>query len=287
MRNNEKRLGLGGDGAPPEDAAAPAQQSSALDFVVPTEFVELPSQGKFYSEDHPLRDQEVVEIKFMTTKQEDILTSPALIKRGLAIDRLIDSLFVDSRLKSQNLLSGDRNAILIAARKSGYGSAYVTDVSCPSCGSLGEHVFDLEEVSTTAKCLDEAYLSEKNAQYDKEKGLLNLTLPKTKAVVGLKLMTGRDEAHLFSMSKKKVKSLVETSVTDHLIVVIKTVNGQADKFLIGRFVESLPISDSRYLRDTYSELVPTVDLTQDYSCAVCGHIDEMEVPFNTEFFWPK
>ena len=98
MRNNEKRLGLGGDGAPVEDAAAPAQQISPLDFVVPTEFVELPSQGKFYPEGHPLRGQEVVEIKFMTTKQEDILTSQALIKRGLAIDSLIDSLFVDTRL---------------------------------------------------------------------------------------------------------------------------------------------------------------------------------------------
>ena len=287
MRNNEKRLGLGGDGAPVEDAAAPAQQISPLDFVVPTEFVELPSQGKFYPEGHPLRGQEVVEIKFMTTKQEDILTSQALIKRGLAIDRLIDSLFVDTRLKSQDLLSGDRNAILIAARKSGYGAAYVTTVSCPACSTPGEHVFDLEEVATTAKCLDREYLSEINAECDEENGLLNLTLPKTKAVVGLKLMTGHDEARLFSMSKKKVKSLVETSVTDHLKVVIKTVNGQADKFLIGRFVESLPISDSRFLKDMYAELIPTVDLKQTYSCAVCGHIDEMEVPFNTEFFWPK
>jgi len=119
MRNNQKRLRR----APRAEAVTSAQATPSLGFVSPTEFVELPSRGEFYPEDHPLHKQETVEIKFMTAKDEDILSSQALLKKGLAIDRLLESLMVLD-VDARTLLLGDRNAMLIAARISGYGSEY-------------------------------------------------------------------------------------------------------------------------------------------------------------------
>ena len=77
----------------PAQAVQPAPtQTTGLSYVTPTEFVELPSRGQFYSSEHPLHNQETVELRFMTAKDEDILTSQSLLKNGLAIDRLVSKL---------------------------------------------------------------------------------------------------------------------------------------------------------------------------------------------------
>ena len=124
MRNNQRRLGQ----KPSPGPSSPAAQAN-LAFAVPTEFVELPSRGHFYPEDHLLHNQETVEIKFMTAKDEDILSSQALLEKGLAVERLLDSLLVQD-IDPSTLLVGDRSAILIAARISGYGEEYDVDQRC-------------------------------------------------------------------------------------------------------------------------------------------------------------
>ncbi len=287
MRNNEDRLGA----APAPDGAVPAvfnqapQSSGGLSFTVPTEFVELPSRGKFYPEGHPLHNSTDLEIKFMTAKEEDILSSAALIRRGVALDRLIDSLLIDKRIKGLSLLTGDRNAILIAARRSAFGSAYETTVVCPQCEAVEDHVFDLEGFSMVNNCTDEVFLQENNIEYDPETGQFLVLLPKCGVRVGVALMTGQDETDLYLKTNKKGKN--DSTVTDQLNVIIRSVNGDPDRFTIKRFVNTLPISDSKYLRKIYSDLVPTVDLTQTFACSSCGHLEDMEVPFNTDFFWPE
>lgn len=290
MRDNEKRLGAASgpavqsDAAATAQAAAPAAQPQGLSFVVPTDFVELPSQGRFYPSDHPLHDQKVVEIKHMTAKEEDILTSSALLKQGLALERLISSILVDKTIIPETLLSGDRNAILVAARQSGYGSTYETRVACPECSTVGKHVFDLDEKKMSPGCLDDSVLEECKARLDGD--TLFVTLPKTQVVAGLKLMTGKDEAKLADISKKR-KSEQESTVTDQLSKIIVSLNDVRDAFEIYRFVESMPIADSKHLRKVYGKLVPNIDLTQDFGCMNCGYFGDMEVPFNTEFFWPE
>ena len=97
-RNNSERLNAGGNEAPPTDVATPSGGAQPLSFAVPTEHVELPSQGNYYPENHPLHNRETIEIKFMTAKEEDILTSPSLVKKGLAIDRLLKSVIVDNNI---------------------------------------------------------------------------------------------------------------------------------------------------------------------------------------------
>ena len=132
MRTNQRRLGEGNSPHP-----SPSVTAGDLAFAVPTEFVELPSRGQFYPVDHPLYKQETVEIRFMTAKDEDILSSQALIKNGLAIERLLESLLI-SDVDPNTLLVGDRSAILIATRISGYGKEYKVDYGCPACTSRNE-----------------------------------------------------------------------------------------------------------------------------------------------------
>ena len=137
-RNNDDRIGSA------NQSSDPVAVTNPLDFVTPTEFVELPSKGEFYPESHPLHGEEVIEIKFMTAKDEDILTSQSLLKKGLAIDRFLQNIIVNKRIKIEDILIGDKNAILIAARVSGYGNSYDTIVGCPACGTKNETSFDLD-----------------------------------------------------------------------------------------------------------------------------------------------
>jgi len=121
-RNNEDRVGAAGS-----DTSAPTpdlvNEKSPLTFTTPTEFVELPTRGRFYPEDHPLHNVEEIEIRFMTAKDEDILSSKTLLKKGVAIDRLLQNVIVDKRINVGDLFVGDKNALIVASRITGYGPA--------------------------------------------------------------------------------------------------------------------------------------------------------------------
>ena len=133
-RKNKDRLG---SPAPTAPVSTQAPEEGGLAYVVPTEFVELPSRGEHYPEDHPFQNKEVVEIRHMTAKDEDILTSRSLLKKGLAIDRLIQSILVDKTVDTDSLLIGDKNAILVQTRIHAYGPTYDTRVLCPACSTSG------------------------------------------------------------------------------------------------------------------------------------------------------
>ena len=138
-RNNEERFGAHGDAGSDPVAAMP----NPLDFVSPTEHVELPSRGRGYPQGHPLHNQETIEIKYMTAKEEDILSSQSLIRKGLAIDRMLQSVLINKDVQVKDLLIGDKNALTVAARVTGYGADYVTTVTCPACSTEQEFDFDL------------------------------------------------------------------------------------------------------------------------------------------------
>ncbi len=288
MRNNQDRLGA--PPAPetpnqPVSGPAPEQEPAPLSFSTPTEFVDLPSKGLLYPEDHPLHKQETVEIRYMTAKDEDILASRNLLKKGIAIDRLLQNVIVDKRIKIENLLVGDKNAIVIATRITGYGSDYITNITCPACASSVKHEFDLEDSHVIEGYKD--LLENDDSIEMTENGTFLMTLPKLKVQVEVRLLTGADENRYLNMSKKKKQhNLVDSKMTDQLRLFIVSVNGDASRKTIGQLIDNMPASDSRYLRFAYSELMPNVDLTQDFICEECGHQQEMEVPLSANFFWP-
>ena len=209
MRNNQRRLGPG-SGPQASDVVSPELVNSPLAYAVPTEFVELPSRGQFYSEDHPLYKEDTIEIRYMTAKEEDILSSATLIKKGLALDRLMQNLIVDKRIDAGSLLVGDRGAIMIAARISGYGAAYDTVLTCNSCYELSDLMFDLADSKLVGQCFNEEFLEERNIQYDDSSGAFVLPLPKSQVSVGLRLTIGRDEVTMANKQDKKFTVKVET-----------------------------------------------------------------------------
>lgn len=279
MRDNSKRLTAGADPAP----AAVPEMASTLNFSTPTEIVDLPSRGKHYPEGHPLHGAESVEIKFMTAKDEDILTSPTLLKKGMAIDRFIQNVLVNKRINVQTLLSGDKNAILVASRINGFGADYSTKVTCPACSTTGEHTFDLAEITE--------YLGDDYGDYEistTEEGTYIISLPKSQFQVEVRLLTSRDENELVQLieaSKKKKK--IETSLTDQLRKIIVSINGVEDRTLINKAVDALPAFDSRYLRGAYQKIVPGLNMRQDFTCSSCGFEEEVDVPMTVDFFWSK
>ena len=257
-------------------------QKSLLDFVSPTDFVEIPSKGMFYPEGHPLHKKEVIEIKYMTAKEEDILTSETLLRKGLAVERFLESVIIDKSIDAQSLLIGDRNAILIAARISGYGAEYETKMQCPACDTQNEITFDISNPKIHYPDTDKVETIEKN-----EDDNFVFKLPVSKFKVECRLLTGRDEQYLVELKQnKKKKRLQDSAVTDQFKMMIVSVQGVKDKGTIGKFIEAMPAADARSLRKVYAAITPNVKLKDEFSCTSCGHTQELEVPFGADFFWP-
>tara|TARA_Y100000310_G_scaffold343536_1_gene451684 strand:+ start:2457 stop:3311 length:855 start_codon:yes stop_codon:yes gene_type:complete len=281
-RNNQDRLG--GVNVQDSDPIPQDINEGGLSFVTPTEFVELPSRGRYYPEGHPLHDQEVVEIRYMTAKDEDILTSKSLIKKGVVIDKLIQSVLVDKSIRPQDLLIGDKNAILVTTRITGYGPEYETRIDCPACGANTEHIFDLNESLE----MDYADDFEEYGVELSDKGTFFIKLPLTEITAEVRLLTGRDETKLLSMAERKKKlKLEESSLTDQFRTLIVSVNGISDSSSINTVVENLPAIDAKHLRDVYAEITPNADLTNMFECEECGNVEEVNVPITVQFFWPK
>ena len=277
MRNNEERFGA----RPSADTPVP-QMANPMDFVKPTEFVELPSKGKMYPQGHPLYDEETLEIHYMTAKDEDILTSRSLLKKGLALDRLIQNLVVDKTIRAQDLLIGDRNAILIAARASAYGHIYDTNVTCPACGEKSKHKFNLLEPTVEhGGEWEEEYQIEQNA-----KGNYIVKLPYTELLVEIRMLTGVDEIQLVKETQKNNRKEMEASVTSQMKKFIVSVNGYTEMQAINHVINNITAKETRHLRNAYKQLAPDLKITSDFECMACNNEQELEVPFNTDFFWP-
>ena len=283
MSRNRDRVGgtqnKNVEGPPP---TAMQDNSEGFSFVVPTEFVELPSEGKFYPEGHPLRGHDSIEIRQMTAKEEDLLTSRTLLKKGVALDRVIQNLIVDKSINAASLLVGDRNALIVAIRKSGYGAEYSTKVTCPSCATTQEYLFDLNELEVKSS----SDLSEANIS-NNEDGTFQLTLPITGAEISFRLLTGYDEKNFAKAAENdRKRKLEEKNVTRQLKNIVVSVNGDNSPQAIQYLVNNVPSMDSRHLRLAYELAAPNVDMTHHFECAECDYEQHLEVPLTADFFWP-
>tara|TARA_A100001515_G_scaffold103410_1_gene84082 strand:+ start:1194 stop:2033 length:840 start_codon:yes stop_codon:yes gene_type:complete len=275
-RNNLERLG-----APQPDAPAPptSEATDLFSFVNPTEFVELPSKGLFYPEGHPLHNQTVIEIKHMTAKEEDILTSETLLKQGLAIDRLVRSVIVDRSINPDTLLVGDKNAVLIASRITGFGPFYEVGISCAACAEQNEVTVDLNDLgfSKSGDSVSEAV-----------EGGYKVKLPSTGIEIVFKLLTSKDESNISkTVEARRKKKQLENFSTLLLSSIIVSANGVTNRQQLDRLPEILPLVDARFLREEYDKVKPDIDMTFDFECSSCSHRGEVGLPMTAEFFWPK
>ena len=283
MSRNRDRLGGAGSAAPqaelPVNQMANNNESNQFSFVVPTEFVELPSQGRYYPQGHALHGQTNIEIKQMTAKEEDILTSQSLLRQGVALDRVLQSIVVDPRINVNSLLIGDKNALLVACRVSGYGSDYRTEVTCPECGQRQNYHFDLN----TASIQDGGDLSNVTANED---GTFTTTLPRSKFSATFRLLTAQDERFMEQL-KSKNKNQRDRLISGTLRAMLVAVEDNTTAEALNYVAENLPSMDAAHLRKCYAQVAPSLDLKQYFECANCDHSQDMEVPLTADFFWPN
>jgi len=239
----------------------------------PTEVVDLPSKGLLYPEDSPLSTGKV-EIRYMTAKDEDILTSPNLIKKGIVIDKLLESLIVDKDIKVGNLISGDKNAILVIARVLAYGKDYEIEVD----GS--KVMVDLTQLKD--KELDKDIVHNKENSFPFE-------LPATKRKVHFKVLTSDDEKAIAQETEAlaKISGGISYNLTTRLKHQIISVDGVSDKGSINSFVDNELLSlDSIELRNYIESISPDVDMTWKYTDGE-GERREIVVPVTVQFLWPN
>tara|TARA_R110000824_G_scaffold77260_2_gene195467 strand:+ start:5928 stop:6782 length:855 start_codon:yes stop_codon:yes gene_type:complete len=262
-------------------APAPAPTSNdVFSFVTPTEFVELPSKGLYYNEDHPLHDCDVVEIRHMTAREEDILTSETLLKSGMALNRLLQSVLVDKRLHPDSLLIGDKNAVLIATRQTGFGDEYTTTINCNGCGHSNEKQFSLSSKTIKESNIPEGVTLLENGNFMYHNDDYDLELE-------LHLLNGRDETRITKILEKSKKLKTEArSITTMLESIIVSVNDIKDSGAIRQVVSAMPVKLSRKLRSVYEEVMPNVGIYADFECDSCPHAEKLEVPISINFFWP-
>ena len=247
------------------------------DKKLQTEKVSLPSKGLLYSDDSPLRDG-TIEVKYMTAKEEDILTNQSFIKSGIVIDKLLEALVV-SPINFTDLLIGDKNAILVAARVYGYGPHYVFNYTNPKTQAEEEVMIDLSLIED--KELDESLLTTKGLNE------FNFTLPRSEKVVTFKLLTQKDENNIQSELKTQRKLRRETELTTRLKYTIVAVDGDKEKRTIKEFVDNeLLAMDSRALRNYIKEISPDVDLTFNFEGEDGTVVNDVQIPIGVGFFWP-
>ena len=243
------------------------------DYKFPTEMVELPSKGYFYVDGHPLSSGKV-EVKYMTAKEEDILTSQNLIQQGTVIDKLLESLIVDKSIKLDDLLIGDKNAIMVSARILGYGKNY-------------QFTYDGEEHTVDLTTLEPVELD--FSKFTKGKNEFNFKLPTSEREITFKLLTQRDEKEVDSelVARKKLDKHQSTELTSRMKKMILSVDGNSDRTFINNFVDDQFLSrDSLAFRQYLAEITPDVDMS---TMVVNSAGEELEVtiPVTLRFFWPS
>jgi len=239
----------------------------------PTEVVDLPSKGLLYPKESALSSGKI-EIKYMTAKEEDILTSVNLIQKGVVIEKLLESLIVDKSIKVSDLLIGDKNAVLIASRILAYGKEYEVEVE-------GRKV-EVDLTTLKDKFIDESIVTNGANEFEFE-------LPATKRKLTFKFLTSGDEKEIDKEIEgyKKIGDGIGYELTTRLKHQIISIDGDAKKTSVQNFVDNEFLSrDSMAFRNYVNEIMPDVDMTSTYIDAD-GNEKEFTVPMTVSFLWPS
>jgi len=248
----------------------------------PTEIIDLPSRGLLYPEDSSLRTGKI-ELKYMTAKEEDILTTQSYIKQGVVLDKLFQALIISNgeglKVKYNELLLGDKNAIMIAVRILGYGKDYPIEITNPS-GDKQKEDIDLTQ------------LPEKEIDLELFKPGINrfpFKLPTSKRTIEFKFLVHGDEPNIEAEIKaaKKFSKGVDSTLSTRLTYSIVAVDGDEDRMKIRKFVQNeLLALDSRALRKYMRSIQPDIDTTLVLEDNNTGEDFEIDLPIGTDFFWP-
>jgi len=240
----------------------------------PSEIIDLPSGGKVYPPDSPLASGKL-EVKYMTAKEEDILTSQNLLAKGIVIETLLDSLIITDGVKSNDMILGDKNAVMVAARILAYGPDYQCEVMDPTTNERVTHSFNLADCPF------------KELDIELSGNEFTVTLPVSKSEITFKLLTGGEEKNVDRDIErmKKLNTQVIPQLTTRLKRSITAIAGDTEQGKINAFVDNMLARDSLHLRQEMTRVSPDIELKQEIE--IGGELVTVEIPMTTEFFWPK
>jgi|TARA_B110000977_G_scaffold188399_1_gene256593 hypothetical protein len=247
-------------------------------YDFPTEIISLPSQGKCYSEDNPL-SKGTLEIKYMTAREEEILASQNLVRKGVVIDKLFESIIVEKDVNIDDIVLGDKNAILLATRVLGYGPEYKIEMT-DSLGEPQSVTIDLGAVQT--KEVDVELLSSEN-RYE-------FTTPFGKNKLEFKILTHGDEkkidADIKALSRLN-KGGVSAELTTRYRFMILSVDGNSDTQSITSFINNKFITrDTKAFREYIAKITPDINMEFDFEDEQTGETEVRSIPMGVGFFWP-
>lgn len=237
------------------------------EFKMPTEVVELPSKGLIYPEDNPLSSGKV-EMKYMTAKEEDILTNQSYIQNGTVLDKVLESLIV-SKINFNDLIIGDKNALMIAARILGYGKDY-------------EFTYDGEPYSVDLSTLENTDFDTDSIERGKNE--FKFTLPNSGIELTYKILTHADERKISKELEglRKLNKDAAPELSTRLKHIILSVNGDSENRTVRQFVDNAFLAiDSRAFRKHIAKNQPDVDLKFTTNGG-----QEVTLPIGINFFWP-
>ena len=252
------------------------QETAVESYDFPTEIIDLPSKGKLYPKDHILSSG-TIEMKYMTAKEEDILTNQSYIKQGVVLDKLFKALIM-TKVNYNDILLCDKNAIMIAARVLGYGKDYEITVTDPESGDPISHTVDLTDLKD--KEIDWSLIDEGINAFP-------LTLPTSKKQVKLKLLSQGEQAKIDAELKGLTKIKKEAGLTTLLKHVIIELDGDDDKSKIRKFVDTnLLAIDSRAIRQFLKTITPEIDMSINVPVGEAGDTFPSQLNIGLDFFWP-
>jgi len=250
-------------------------------WEVPVDSAPLPSKGQLYDKDSSLYQRETIDIRAMTAKEEDILMSQAYIKQGVVIDKLLESCIIDKSIDVSELLTGDRNTILVALRVTGFGSDYSASTNCTACGARNTTVFDL--TSLKLKSLDAKPVAPGINEFE-------VYLPVSRKTATVSFMTAGVEKEI-SVTEKRNKELLGIDpdvnrVTTRLSNSVKSIDGIRDRNKLKKFIENMPLRDSRTIRRFIKDNEPGIDMNTSYNCSSCNQEAQVTLSLGLNFLWP-
>lgn len=265
---------------PETNPTDPGRSDFGLD--IPVELAPLPSRGLLYPVNSSLHGKEVVEIRAMTAREEDILTNRALLKKGTVITELIRSCLIDRSIDPTTLIAGDRNALMVAIRVTGYGQEYDAEIVCGNdeCEVKAPRQFNLGALEIQRLSIEPVQPGQ---------NLFEFKLPVSKKTVKFRFLTGRDEEESALMQERQKKAGLNNTnaVTTNLMHTLVSVDGVEDRTKIAKFVSMMPARDSLELRNYIKNNEPGIKMKQEVECPKCGHVEEVVIPINTQFLWPS
>jgi hypothetical protein len=243
----------------------------------PTEQIELPSKGLLYPESSPL-SKGVIEMKYMTAKEEDILSNANYLRQGIVIDKLLQSMIV-TPVDYNELLNGDKNSILIAARILGYGKDYEIMYTDPNTGVSEKVMIDLTQIEP---------LPLNDSLYTRSKNEFNFILPFSKMEITFKLLNHGDETKIDKEIEglKKINAAQTKTVTTRLKHIILAVNGDRDTATVREFVDNMLARDVKSLREYVNKITPDLNLKVNAVKSNGDVVEGIDLPIGLNFFWP-